>query len=64
MTHEKAIRIARKRYGLPKFERECRLTREGRYLKKAYKVPGAAEAGQYHMLCMCANYFAKKLMES
>lgn len=50
MTHEQAIRKARRAVGLPKFERECRCTMFGAREMKAYKVPGTREAGQYEML--------------
>ena len=42
---------ARRAVGLPRFERECRLTRgmSGR-MEKAFRVPGTQEAGKYAML--------------
>tara|TARA_B100000131_G_scaffold122529_1_gene119627 strand:+ start:111 stop:359 length:249 start_codon:yes stop_codon:yes gene_type:complete len=49
---DKEMRRLRKHYGLPKFERECRLTHEGSRLKKAYKVPGTREHGYHAMMMM------------
>ena len=44
------VRIVRRSYGLPKFEKECRLTPELGRMKKAYRVPGTQEAGTYQSL--------------
>ena len=49
---DKLTRKLRKKWGLPKFERECRLTYEGSRLKKAYKVPGTREHGWHAMMMM------------
>ena len=42
---------ARKKSGLARFERtSTRKTWEGRYLKRAWRVPGTRENGQWSML--------------
>lgn len=50
MTRAEAITKARREVKIAKFERRCRCTTEGNRTKKAYKVPGTAEAGQHAML--------------
>jgi len=47
---EKALRRARRETGIARFERSCRLTQEGRWWKKAWRVPGTREAGRHAML--------------
>lgn len=50
MKRTEALYKARKQLKIAKFERECRCTMEGNRRKKAYKVPGTPEHGQYSML--------------
>jgi len=62
---DKVWKQARKESGLARFEREStRLTHEEGRLKRAYRVPGTREAGQYHMLwvraCDIANQLRKQ----
>lgn len=63
MTQDQAIRKARRDVGLPKFERECRCTRFGSRMMKAYKVPGTREAGQYEMLRTRVQNLVKEYMK-
>lgn len=60
-TEKEAIKTARKFYGLPKFERNCRLAAEGNRMKKAYKIPGTREHGEYSMLCEQVRAFVRQL---
>lgn len=50
MDRNAAIKIARRRLGIAKFERECRLAMELGRMKKAWRVPGTQEAGRRAML--------------
>jgi len=46
----KVFRRARRLSGLAKFERQCGVAREGGRCRKAWRVPGTREAGQWSML--------------
>jgi len=46
--------VARRRLGIPQFERRClRVTRDGRQVP-AYLIPGTAEAGEHQTMMRCA----------
>lgn len=62
-ANEKAWRIARKHYGIPKFEKECRKTYEGKYYRRAYLVPGTAESGKHKMLCEQARHMVNRILK-
>lgn len=64
MNEKDAFRLARKFYNLPKFERNCRIAQEGSRLKKAYRIPGTREHGDYSMLREQVRNFAKKLVSN
>lgn len=64
MDRKKAYRVARRHYGIPKFEKNCRLTEEINRLKKAYKVPGTKESGEYATLCRYVQEYAEKLIRT
>jgi len=50
----KHLKQARRELGIPAFEHECRLTRFGNRMCKAYTVPGTQEAGRHSMLMYVA----------
>lgn len=62
MTNGEAIRIARRRLGIAKFERECRTITECGRVKKAWRVPGTQEAGRHAMLSRMVCDEAARLM--
>lgn len=62
MTEKDAIRLSRKRYRIAQYERECRIAKEGNREKKAYRIPGTREHGEYRLLCENARHYARKLI--
>jgi hypothetical protein len=58
---EKTYQTARRRLGIPAFERDCRLTSELGRMKKAYRVPGTSEAGRYQMMLRMASEESARL---
>jgi len=57
----KAYKKARRVLGIPRFERECRLTSgDTRRQEKAYKVPGTREHGTHCMLTAQARRMAEE----
>ena len=58
---DKHFKAARKVWGLPKFERNCRIDTMGGRRMKAYRIPGTPEHGRYCTLMEYAQDTARKL---